>query len=785
MRKKLLFLIMLCCSLNLWAAKSAGTPMLVFQPDGKSVTIQLLGDEHFSWYQTTDGVLLVRKKSAYYVAKVNNGALVSTGVLAHDASDRSKKEKNLINAQDKNKFFVQADNSVKTRRKAIAKMDKKEFCPHMGEIHIPIILMNYPNKKFVLGDGDKAELYKVFEEYFNGTEKTPYTDATIFLGYGSISQYFTDASNGKFTPVFDLYGPYETKHEHDYYGSRRDDLVTEAVAKADRDIDFSKYDSNNDGNVDLVYVLYAGTGANLSGNLSDVWPGCTADQYIVTNDHKTVRVIGVSNELATDNYMGQNLRAGIGVFCHEMSHALGLPDLYWTLKDVKPHDANGNPDFDNCGPEDWDLMDGGENIYNGMWPCQYNAWEREYLGWEDAEELTDAQNITLAPRNKGGKAYKITNPADPYECYTIEHTGYDAWNYYLNKLYGNGMLIMHVTSSPDGLGMTPNNVYGHPNVTLVPADGRILSPLTVITNKSVSHGDFNKSMKGDVYPGLQNVTSVAAFKNYEGEDMVNTFPITNIVKNADQTVSFRFMGGEFHIEDGEELVDIPTGQYGKITYTRNYAHTSWNALYVPFEIPYEDICDDFDVAEVIGFSDVDETQNDKGYFAQIHYEYIHSGTIKPNTPYIYKAKTAGKKTITVRDAYLHEAVSSSTDFYSEKRKFTIMGTYTTLGPDVLQDASHTFYGYSKGKLVRPTLDSVLRPCRWIVDISDLNNENNTKGFGTAIIADEEDTITGINGITEQMDSDSQNTIYDVNGRKVSGSTLQHGIYIYNGRKIVK
>ena len=776
---------MLCCSLNIWAAKSSGTPMLVLQPDGKSVTIQLLGDEDFSWYQTTDGVLLVRKKSAYYVAKVNNGELVSTGVLAHDPSDRSKKEKKLIDAQNKSSFFMQADNSVKAKRKAVAKLNKKNFCPHMGEIHIPIILMNYTDKRFVLGDGDKEKLYEVFEEYFNGEKRTPYTSETRFQGYGSVRQYFIDASNGKFTPVFDLYGPYETANTHDYYGRANGNtsaLLKEAVACADADIDFSKYDSNNDGNVDLVYVLYAGTGANLSGNRYDVWPACWYNRTIKTNENKTVNVIGVANELAASSYLGEPVRAGIGVFCHEMSHGLGLPDLYWTLG-YKPTDADGNVDFDNCGPEDWDLMDGGENLFNGMWPCQYTTWEREYLGWEDAEEITDAQNITLAPRNKGGKAYRITNPADPYEYYTIEHSGYDEWNYYLNRQYGNGMLIMHITSSSDGFDMNPNNTYGHPNITLLPADGRILAYYTYTENPSITQGDYKNSLRGDIYPGLDEVTSVENFKNYSGSDMVKDFPITNIVQNDDQTVSFRFMGGEYHIEDATPLVDVPTGQYGKITYTRNFKNTAWQPLYVPFSMSYDDWCDDFDVAKLVEGVDVYD-ENGKITKFNVKYSTIKSGELTPNTPYVIKAKKEGVKTITVRDAFLHETECNTQEIESEKTRFKIVGTYTEIGAKELQ--ANNFYVMGGGKIGYASNTTSLKPMRFYFTFTPKESQNASKDIPSFVLIDDEDTVTGINGITEQKNSESQNNvIYDVNGRKVSGSTLQHGIYINNGKKFVK
>lgn len=88
------------------------------------------------------------------------------------------------------------------------------------------------------------------------------------------------------------------------------------------------------------------------------------------HDGKRIPIVGLSNELAitAQNNQGTALRAGIGVLCHEMSHGLGLPDLYYTLS-LTPKDEHGYADYNNCGPEDWDLMDGGENIFNGFYLC--------------------------------------------------------------------------------------------------------------------------------------------------------------------------------------------------------------------------------------------------------------------------------------------------------------------------------------------------------------------------------------------------------------------------------
>lgn len=557
------------------AAKSAGNAVQFPQPDGTIITVRLLGDEHLSWYQAEDGVLLVRgEDGAFYIAQTDfYGSMTSTGILAHDAALRSYEEASAIEKQDRDSFFsanlisLQSKQAAETFLTSIPGYpSKNSYCPHSGTIRVPIILMNYTNLNI-------SQSQEVIEEYFNGTATTPYSAATKWQGYSSVTQYFKDASFGKLNLVFDIYGPYTADNNHDYYGKANGDsrsltLYKEAVQKADGDIDFSQYDSDGNGKVDMVYILYAGTGANLSGNKYDIWPGCwTSGVNISTKDGKNINVIGGANELLTyaaTSPTKADLRAGVGVTCHEMSHGMGLPDLYNT---GTPY-VGGREDWSNCGPEDWDLMDGGENIYNALWPCQYTAWERDVMGWTDIEELTEPDDITIYPLDDSlgrGKAYRVTNPANTNEYYIIENYGTKDWNQYITNNYGSGLMLYHLNSSTSGFSMTPNNVVGKPNITILPADDYIMalynSGKTIEYKGSVvtlpkDYSEFRSKYfvpetKGDPYPGSQNVTAVAAYKNYTGEDMVNKYPITDIKKNTDGSVSFKFMGGKSQVLLGD------------------------------------------------------------------------------------------------------------------------------------------------------------------------------------------------------------------------------------------
>lgn len=58
---------------------------------------------------------------------------------------------------------------------------------------------------------------------------------------------------------------------------------------------------------------------------------------------------------------------GIGTFCHEFSHCLGLPDFY---------DTNYNGHF---GMASWSLMDSGSYNDDGYTPIGYSAYEKEFM----------------------------------------------------------------------------------------------------------------------------------------------------------------------------------------------------------------------------------------------------------------------------------------------------------------------------------------------------------------------------------------------------------------------
>ena len=358
-----------------------------------------------------------------------------------------------------------------------------------------------------------------------------FTDESGFTE--SVYDYFYEQSDGLLEYTFDVVGPYKLGNAYNYYGADSESVqdihlgkfIYDSCKKADADVDFSQYDSDGDGKVDLVYVLYAGQGQNVNGdNTGLIWPqegslnSVGSDQASFQLDGVTIDSYACSNELGKDNILD-----GIGTMCHEFSHCLGLPDMY-------DKGTSFGATTLHYGTYVWDLMNMGNYLNNGYTPAAYTAFERMYCGWRQPIELkNDTTVTTMKPITEGGDTYIIYNDGNRNEYFLLENrqkTGTDAY------LYAAGLMITHVDYNEEA--WTANNV----NTTkercfIVAADND-----TQRTEASV---------RGDLFPygsvnAFGNATTPAATlinANSDGSYLLNK-EITAITQNADGTISFSF-----------------------------------------------------------------------------------------------------------------------------------------------------------------------------------------------------------------------------------------------------
>ena len=537
------------------AAKAYPLPITITQADGTPLTIILRGDEHYHWYMTEDGALLCRQGNAYYVAAVEaDGSLTATKQLAHNKDLRSDVERELISKQDRIAFSTRVKAKSARRRASIEDdlLSEQTLFPHSGTPKAVVILAEFQDTPFTITNPRRS-----FEQYLNGKGRSVNYDNGEASNLSSVAQYFSDMSFKKFIPQFDIYGPVKLPDSLKYYGGNSynkngdliqtdvhfGNLIKDACTLMNDSLDFSAYDANNDGYVDLVYIVYAGFSESLSGNSSDcIWPK-SGFQNFGKFDGKTVARYGVNNELNgfPGTYSNPPLYRinGIGLFCHEFSHTLGLPDLY---------QSNNQACDNNHEMEFWDLMDGGEYTKNGNVPTPYTAWEREAMGWMNIETLSEQGQLQLTPIQEGGKAYRIVNDNATNEYYIIENIQERGWydaKSNGNSIKGHGMLVYHVdyNKSYFTLGQKPNETKNHPRMTIVAADGLLQS---LDNSESLTH--YYQEMNGDPFPGTSGVTSLTDdMTRQDGKSMLYTYtgklnkPIYNIKEDEDGVISFDFM----------------------------------------------------------------------------------------------------------------------------------------------------------------------------------------------------------------------------------------------------
>lgn len=502
-KRKLLFAaILMVISVTAYAVPAKpGVKKIVNLADGTTVELTLRGDEHFSFY--TDAQ--------------NKPCLLKDGHLQM-LTWQEVDEMCAANRQHRMNM-AKADNSRHAARR-VGKPSSATTGKHRGLV----ILIQFSDVKFV-----SPNPQQVFQRFFNEEGYHDYGMA------GSVRDYFLAQSYGKLEIDFDVVGPYTTANELAYYGAHYTDtggtdqhdthpvlMVAEAVDAASKDVDYRNYDWDKDGEVDQVFVIYAGYAEAQGAGPETIWPHewkLAAEEITRKYNGVSIDTYGCASELAGDGIRWGGDLDGIGTACHEFSHCLGLPDMY---------DTKGN----NYAMSYWDVMCSGSYNDNSRTPAGYTSYERWFSGWMEPTELNTMTRINdMAPLAEKPEAYILYNENNRNEFYLLENrqlVGFD------KGLYGHGMLILHVDYNEIVWNTNSvNNVADRQRMTIIAADNEY----------NISMGSLN----GDPWPGtsgntaLTNYTTPAATlynNNVDGRKLMSK-SIDNITEDVqNMTVSF-------------------------------------------------------------------------------------------------------------------------------------------------------------------------------------------------------------------------------------------------------
>lgn len=434
-----------------FADPASEVPYRYTQPDGSVVTLVNHGDEFFSWV-TCEGV-----------------------EVALDADGFWRQEKNA----SVQRSLRRAEGEARRARMETFQTRARASGIGMGAKRFIVVLVEFPDLTFTTGDVNAAIADKL--------NQTGYSD---YDGTGSVKDYFTDSSQGQFIPTFDVYGPVQVSRSYAYYGQdigsdhngHATDIVREACDLLDDTVDFSIYDHDGDGTLDVFTFIFAGHSQSDGASSDHLWPHA----YTMSSDipvHDGVRIPSYS---CSSEYRGADgtERAGIGTFCHEFGHTLGLPDMY---------DLDGSTNGTARTPGRFSVMASGNSVNNTHTPPPFTSIERQLLGWMgDFREIGASGSYTLGSLGDGTVPYIIPSDVDG-EYFLLEMRDGKGWDAYIPT----GMLIYHIDRS--------SNIIGG-GVTAAAAW------TTRSINRYGAHpcyypvADDYSSMDAQVYPGSGNVT---------------------------------------------------------------------------------------------------------------------------------------------------------------------------------------------------------------------------------------------------------------------------------------
>ena len=303
-----------------------------------------------------------------------------------------------------------------------------------------IILMEFPNLKFI-NKNKNGKTFDVHDMWNDLANKENLKAVNGVLVNGSIRDYFVAQSYGKFAIDFDVKGPYTAKNKYAYYGRNVDyggvsfddrpyELIIEACKAADPEVDFKDYDWDGDGEVDQVYVVYAGHGEASYDDPELIWPhesiisGHTGAP--LTLQGMTIDTYACGNELDSSDRI-----FGIGTICHEFSHCLGLPDVY----DIE---YSGETET----PGQFDLMDAGNYNGDGWYPAGYSAFERMFCGWLEPRRVGSVADVgELQPLHLHPDAAIIEQFEGSTNYYLVENRVKESWDKFLPS---HGLIAWHI-----------------------------------------------------------------------------------------------------------------------------------------------------------------------------------------------------------------------------------------------------------------------------------------------------------------------------------------------------
>lgn len=298
------------------------------------------------------------------------------------------------------------------------------LCPSVGNVKLLTFVVSFD-------DSDYSNILNDVNLAFNASDTT--------LGYYSVNSYYLTSSYNKLNLNSDIFGVYKAKYNPSYYEYYKNEegsliLLREILTYYDEVIDYNDYDSDKDGYIDGIWLIYT---KSVDYFDSDFWWAYTsifADTYTYDGLKVSTYAFAGSDFMYDKNYVSYdptNIVIDAHTYIHETAHMMGVDDYYDYNKAVGA----------NCSTYGIDMMD---ETYGDHGPVT-----KLLLGWINPNIVIDDYKAVVNSFSENGEALLVTNKfkGTIYDSYLliIYYTN-DKINFYDHPLNSSGVLIYEINA---------------------------------------------------------------------------------------------------------------------------------------------------------------------------------------------------------------------------------------------------------------------------------------------------------------------------------------------------
>lgn len=446
---------------------------------------------HQSFLSDSEGYTVLEdefeNKFVYATRDATSGELVSSGIVVGDGNPA---------AAGIPKGLVPVDSQPQTRRQMFENRGlRDEFTARHRRLNLPSTLKNLVVLvRFSNHAGRQLPSRNELNILFNRLDSSHDAAPT-----GSVKDVFLINSYGKFTLQSTIFGWIDLPKTESYYaggvsgfGSSRYVEALHFAMNSLRDkyrVDFSSFDADKDGRVDMVTMIHSGYAAEIYGidqngvRVKDrIWSHHWQLPSSSSWTHDGITVYRYSTSPALFGLSGTDI-GRIGVIAHEIGHSIDLPDLYGT--------SAGN------GIGSYDLMSnhwGFAPLYSQsqLYPPIMSPWTKMLAGWLEPILIEKSGTFNIAPSAVSQQIYRVDLTDDGSEYLLIENRQQVKFDVYLPQA---GLAIWHIDE-------TAKDVEGFPGQTAWPFNGKHYKVALLQADgeyhleRRINHGD-----EGDLFSG--------------------------------------------------------------------------------------------------------------------------------------------------------------------------------------------------------------------------------------------------------------------------------------------